>query len=53
MSLLLTTIPVINILFNFTNACGAALFAADLERNFEKVEGKRTGEVTVGDLKEE
>lgn len=31
-ALLLQIVPVANILFSFTNACGAALYAADIEK---------------------
>lgn len=31
-SLLLQVVPVVNVLFAFTNAAGAALYAADLEK---------------------
>ena len=31
-ALLLQVIPIVNVLFSFTNAAGAALFAADLEK---------------------
>ena len=31
-ALLLQIVPILNILFSFTNAAGAALFAADLEK---------------------
>lgn len=31
-ALLLQVVPILNIFFAFTNAAGAALFAADLER---------------------
>lgn len=31
-ALLLQVVPVLNVFFSFTNAAGAALFAADLEK---------------------
>ncbi|KII84121.1 hypothetical protein PLICRDRAFT_168216 [Plicaturopsis crispa FD-325 SS-3] len=45
-ALLFNTIPLLNIFFAFTNACGAALFAADIERG---TEGKEVVESTFKD----
>ena len=37
-ALLLQVVPVLNIFFSFTNAAGAALFAADLEKGTNSLE---------------
>lgn len=36
-ALLLQFVPVLNVLFAFTNAAGAALFAADLEKGTNSI----------------
>ncbi len=37
-ALLLQVVPVVNVLFAFTNAAGAALYAADLEKGTNSLE---------------
>lgn len=47
--MLLQLVPIVSILFAYTNTVGAALWAVDIEKGHRPAEGKRVGGVVAND----
>lgn len=47
--MLLQLVPIVSILFSYTNTVGAALWAVDIEKGHRPAEGKRAGGVVINE----
>lgn len=48
-AMVLQLVPIVSILFSYTNTVGAALWAVDMEKKQRPAEGKRVGGVVAED----
>lgn len=50
--MLLQLVPIVSIMFAYTNTVGAALWAVDIEKGHRPAEGKHIGGVVASDVAE-